>query len=183
MIARLIASYPLRQIYLVFGSVVFLALTAVTMLGIKPLYERYDRISWELKSLRALDYSSSTASLAPLETEVRAYERTLLGDLQNVPVRQLESHIIAALQSSAWQTEVNLLSIEPLDTLENMPYREIAFRLEIEGKYFNLDDWIASVTDQLGYVVFKEYTLRVKEQGLDPTLSARVLLAAYRVEA
>ncbi len=178
---HLLNKLDLRQLYMLGGAAIFLMLTAFAVFVIQPMYERHESVHLELGSLRELDDSGPPASLKPLEAAVTDYERTLLGELQNVPTRQLESHIIAALQSSAWQSQINLVTVEPLETPEGLPYQEIAFRLEVEGRYFNLSDWVRQVTTSLGYVVFKEYALKVDKEGQDPLLSGRVLLAAYRV--
>lgn len=181
--ADLLDKLELRQIYLILGSVTFLVLTAMVMFTGKPLYERYDQVSWELDSLRQLNFSNAQTALQELEGQVDELQKHLMGDLQMIPTRQLESHIIAALQDSAWQSEIDLLSIEPLPKVDGLPYEEISFRLEVEGRYFNLDDWINSVSNQLGYVVFKEYVLKISKDDVDPILHARLMLSAYRMEA
>ena len=172
----------MRQIYLLVGSLSFLSLTAIVMFLGKPLYERYDQVSWELASLREVEYTNASDALSRIESEVSQLEQALLGDFQNIPTRQLEAHIIAALQDSAWRSDIDLLSIEPLEQVAGLPYEEIAFRLEIQGQYFNLNDWIDAVSSQLGYVVFKEYVMKISQDGRDPVLNARLLLSAYRVE-
>ena len=173
----------LRQIYLIIGSVCFLALTAQVMLIGKPAWDRYQSASQDLETLRALDLNKGVDGLSQLQVEVDELESRLLGDLEGVPTRELETHIISALQSAAWQSEIKLVSIEPLPRSEDLPYEEIAFRLELEGAYFNLDSWVSRVYNQLGYVVFQDYALKVHKAGDEPVLSARLLLAAYRMEA
>ncbi len=172
----------LRQLYLVLGSAVLLLLTAAVMFAGKPMYARYDAVDTELDGLRSLAQAPPALGVAPLEEEVAELRATLQGDLQNLPIKQLESHIIAALQSTSWQYDVTLITIEPhMEELE-LPYQELVFQLEIEGAYFGLDSWMQAVSEQLGYVVFKEYSLKVKEPGIEPVLSARVRLSAYRME-
>ena len=180
--SELLARFELRQIYLLLGSVTFLSLTALVMFYAKPMYERYDATQWELLSLKEVQYSDAQATLTQIELEVAALEQVLLGDFQTIPTRQLEAHIIAALQDSAWRNEIELVSVEPLDQVVGMPYEEVSFRLEVEGPYFNLYDWIQGVGNQLGYVVFKEYALKVNREGKDPILNARLTLSAYRME-
>jgi len=170
-----------RQVKLIVGSVLFLAFTALTMFMIKPLHARYAAVEQELATLSALDLDNAPTSLAPLENQVNELEKKLLGELMNVPTRELEAHIISALQRIAWDSEVNLLRIEPLEIAEGLPYQEIAFRLEIDGGYYNLEKWLAGVSSQLGHVVFKEYELKVTKAGTDPQLRASVQVAAYRV--
>ena len=173
--------FDLRQLYLVAGSVVLLGLTAAAMFAGKPLYARYDRVDTELDGLRSLAHTPANLGIEPLEEEVRQLELELQGDLQNLPIKQLESHIISALQGASWQYDVNLVTIEPRTEDLELPYQELTFQLQLEGGYFGLDRWMQAVSDQLGYVVFKEYALKVKEPGLEPVLSARVLLSAYRM--
>ncbi len=178
----LLDQLELRQLYLVAGSVVLLTLTAIVMFAGKPLYAQYDGVDTELQGLRSLARAPADLGIQPLEEEVARLQATLQGDLQNLPIKQLESHIISTLQSASWQYDVNLVTIEPKTEELELPYQELTFRLQLEGGYFSLDDWMRSVSEQLGYVVFKEYSLKVKEAGLEPVMSARVLLSAYRME-
>ncbi len=172
----------LRQLYLIAGSAIFLLLTALVMFGGKPLYARYANTDTQLNGLRTLARMPSNLGIEPLEQEVAELEKTLQGDLKNLPIKQLESHIISALQSASWQYDVKLVTIEPaMEDLE-LPYQELSFRLQLEGSYFGLDNWMRSVSDQLGYVVFKSYVLKVQNAGVDPVLSARVQLSAYRMD-
>ncbi len=179
-----LAKLETRQINLGLGAVLLLACGAIGSFLAKPLYDRYGEISWELQSLRQIDYQSAGATLGALETRVAQLESSLLGDLQMIPTRELESHIIEALQNSAWRSNVELVSVEPLEKPDGLPYEEIAFRLEVQGHYFELDRWLEEVREQLGYVVFKEYAVKLQQVGGDdPLLHARLLLSAYRMES
>jgi hypothetical protein len=61
-------------------------------------------------------------------------------------------------------------------------YREVLFRVELSGDYFALLDWLADVSEELGFVVIKEYQLSVADvDPQDPVLTTKLLLAAYRV--
>ena len=178
----MIEQLELRQVHLIGGSAAFLLLTAFAMLVGKPLYADYDKTQTEKSGLSMLATSAVSAGIKPLEDEVAALTGKLHGELQNLPVKQLEAHIIAALQSASWQYDVKLLTIEPDMDESDLPYQELSFKLELEGTYFSLDDWMRSVSSQLGYVVVKEYSLKVADAGVEPTLSARILLSAYRMQ-
>lgn len=179
--AHYLNAFAPRQWFLLGGSALLLGITALTIFWIKPLYERYSASQTDVATLENLVGLGPVGSLAPLEQEIARYERELLGDMHGIPLKQLEAHIIGALQHNVWSSEVDLLTIEPQENSSAAPHEEIAFRLEISGTYFNLADWMEQVNQQLGFVVIKEYTFVGKRDAPDPILNARVLLAAYRV--
>lgn len=170
-----------REVRLIAGCSLFLVLSALTAFVGKPLYGTFVATGTELDGLRALEHAPTEAGLEPLEQEVDRLMTVLQGDLKDLPDRQLESHMVTAFQSASWQHDVNLVTIEPVEVPVELPYKELTFRLELEGSYAGLDSWVQTVSTQLGYVVFNEYVLKVKTPGREPVLSARVELSAYRM--
>ena len=171
-----------REARLIFLSVMFLVLSMFAAFVGKPLYHRFVDTAAELEGLQALVEMPAEVGLHPLEAEVEGLLVQLKGDLKNLPARQLESHMVAAFQSASWQHDVTLVTIEPVPVTVELPYQELTFRLELEGSYAGLDNWVQMVSGQLGYVVFNEYMLKVKTPGKEPVLSARVELSAYRMQ-
>jgi len=171
-----------REIRLVAGCALFLVLSGLAAFVGKPLYLRFAESGMELEGLRALENAPTEAGLEPLELEVDRLSTLLKGDLKDLPDNQLESHMVTAFQSASWQHDVNLITIEPVAIPVELPYQELTFRLELEGSYTGLDNWVQTISGQLGYVVFDEYVLKVKVPGKQPVLSARIELSAYRMK-
>jgi len=176
-----LSSLAPKEIRLIAICSSFLVLSALAAFVGKPLYGAFVETGTELEGLRALEHAPSEAGLEPIEQEVERLLTILQGDLKDLPDRQLESHMVTAFQSASWQHDVNLVTIEPVAVPVELPYRELTFRLELEGSYAGLDSWVQTVSTQLGYVVFNEYVLKVKIPGREPVLSARVELSAYRM--
>ena len=182
MISTYLSRLAPKEIRLIAGSSLFLVLSALTAFVGKPMYGAFVTTGTELAGLRALENAPTEAGLAPIEQEVDRLMTILQGDLKDLPDRQLESHMVTAFQSASWQHNVNLVTIEPVEVPVELPYKELTFRLELEGSYAGLDSWVQTVSTQLGYVVFNEYVLKVKTPGREPVLSARVELSAYRMK-
>ncbi len=182
MIATYLSRLAPREIRLIAGCSLFLVLSALTAFVGKPLYGAFVETGTELAGLQALEHAPTEAGLEPIEKEVDRLMTILQGDLKDLPDRQLESHMVTAFQSASWQHDVNLVTIEPVEVPVELPYKELTFRLELEGSYAGLDGWVQTVSTQLGYVVFNEYVLKVKTPGREPVLSARVELSAYRMK-
>ncbi|MCP5178829.1 MAG: type 4a pilus biogenesis protein PilO [Pseudomonadales bacterium] len=170
-----------REVALIGGAGLFLVVSLLVAFVGKPLYGKFRDSATELEGLRALADQPQEAGLEPLEAEVQKLSESLHGNLHNLPANQLEAHMVSALQSASWQHDVTLVTIEPVAVPVELPYQELTFRLELEGSYTDLSDWLQNVTTQLGYVVVTEYGLKVKEPGRNPALVARMQLSAYRM--
>ncbi len=123
-----------------------------------------------------------SAQLATLNLEIEALQRRLHGDTANLPERQLESFVIGRLQNISWTNKVELVAVEPRLGETVQMFRENLFEIELTGSYRGLFKWLADVSDELGFVVIKEYEMRPAEDAAtDPRLHVALTLASYRV--
>ena len=124
-----------------------------------------------------------SAQLESLNKEIEALQRELHGDTANLPEKQLESFVIGRLQNISWTNQVELVAVEPRIGETVQMFRENLFELELTGSYRGLFKWLADVSDELGFVVIKEYEMSPAEaEAADPRLSVSLTLASYRVE-
>ncbi len=173
-----------RQIALVGLSATIVVLAALVIYGFMPKTQ-------ELRSLlenrnvmmqMTLDEASSETEVVRLGDELKTLRHRLQGDMANLPLRQMEAFIIGRLQSISWRNDILLVGVEPTIGESVEMYREVLFRVELSGDYFDLLDWLADVSAELGFVVIKEFQLNVAEADpKDPRLTTRLLIAAYRV--
>lgn len=124
------------------------------------------------------DLSTQTAKT---QSAIDELGRKLHGDLANLPAREIEAHIIGRLQKISWRNNVELVSVEPGigDTVEM--FREILFRIELSGDYFDLFAWLQDAEQELGYVVVKQYEMQPQDVTAEsPNLSVRLTMASYK---
>ncbi len=123
-----------------------------------------------------------SSQLATLSDEIDDLERQRHGDTANLPEKQLESFVIGRLQNISWTNQVELVAVQPKMGETVQMFRESLFELELTGTYRDLFKWLADVSDELGFVVIKEYEMRpVEAEAADPRLSVELTLASYRV--
>ena len=121
--------------------------------------------------------------LAELESAVAGLRHRVKGDLEGLPAEQLESFVISRLQSISWRHQIELSSIRPTPGERVAKYAEHLFQVELRGGYFEQLRWLQDLSNDLGFVVIKEFqlsTTRNSRSPDDPKLSGRALLAAYR---
>lgn len=180
----LLAQLDARQIKLIAGCAMVLVVGALFAYGIWP----------EVQELRALTDSRAVLSqviateqgaegeISRMTEEIEGLRRRLQGDMANLPIRQMESFVIGRLQTISWRNDVALVGVEPAVGQSVEMYREVLFRVELTGDYFSLLRWLEDISSELGFVVIKEYQLSVADADpQDPTLTTKLMLAAYRV--
>lgn len=108
--------------------------------------------------------------------------RRLHGDSANLPLREMESFVIGRLQKISWHHDIELIGVQPGAGEQVQQFREILFRVELEGKYDAVHKWLWEVRNQLGFVVIKEFSLaRGDANPTDPRLRATLTMASYRM--
>lgn len=119
--------------------------------------------------------------IAALNDDISALERRLHGDMASLPMKEIESHVVGKLQQISWENDVQLVGIEPLtgETIET--FHEILFHVSLAGDYMDMYQWLREVTDDLGFVLVKEYQMRpIDQAALNPRLSVQLTMATYR---
>ncbi|MDH3589673.1 MAG: hypothetical protein OEQ74_09735 [Gammaproteobacteria bacterium] len=106
----------------------------------------------------------------------------LHGDSANLPPRQMESFVIGRLQKISWDNNIELISVRPGEGERVAEFREMLFKVELEGGYIPVHRWLWAVRKELGFVVIKEFSLvRADQSPVDPRLQATLTLASYRM--
>ena len=107
----------------------------------------------------------------------------LHGDMEKLPLKQVESYVIGRLQKISWDNDVELLSVKPATGQQVQVFSEILFNIELVGEYDNIYHWLWDAKNELGFVVVKEFGMRRRDNVDDnPKLLAEVSLASYRAQ-
>lgn len=180
----LLTQFTDRQLKLFAACMSTLLIAAIVSYGFWPKVQQLRSLQDNrdvMADVTANDHGAA-GEIDRLHNEIAAMRSRLQGDMVNLPVRQMESFIIGRLQTISWRNDVTLVGVEPADGESVEMYKEVLFRVQLDGDYFNLNDWLGDVSEELGYVVIKEFQLTVADdEPQDPLLKARLLLAAYRV--
>jgi Tfp pilus assembly protein PilO len=173
-----------RQLALIGLSAMTVVVAALVMYGFWPKIQEL-RALIETRNVItqvALNEANSETEIVRLSDELKTLRHRLQGDMANLPLREMEAFIIGRLQSISWRNDIVLVGVEPATGESVEMYREVLFRVELSGDYFDLLDWLADVSAELGFVVIKEFQLNVAEANpKNPRLTTRLLIAAYRV--
>jgi Tfp pilus assembly protein PilO len=181
----LLAQMDERQLKLICGCALFLLFAAVVMYGFWPKVQELRSLYDNQAVLAQVTTTQSGASgeIERLNSSIEALRKQLQGDMASLPLREMESFILGRLQTISWRNNITLVGVEPSMGESVEMYREVLFKVELSGDYFSLIEWLDNVSSELGFVVIKEFQLGVgKADPLNPEISTRLLLAAYRVK-
>ena len=173
-----------RQLALIGLSATTVVLAALVTYGFWPKTQELQTLieTRNVMTQVTLNEASSETEIVRLSDELKTLRHRLQGDMANLPLREMEAFIIGRLQSISWRNDIILVGVEPATGESVEMYREVLFRVELSGDYFDLLDWLADVSAELGFVVIKEFQLNVAETNpKNPRLTTRLLIAAYRV--
>ena len=118
--------------------------------------------------------------LSQLGKDVASLQRRIHGDMASLPEKEIESYVIGKLQRLSWQNNVQLIGIEPSvgETIES--FRELLFQVSLSGDYHDMYQWLQDVSDELGFVLIKQYEMRpIDNTSLSPNLSVKLTMATY----
>ena len=174
-----------RQLRLIGYGTATLIVVAIVMYLILPQWRIYQATSQSLNIMRTNIAAGAglDAQLEALRFDVNELERTLNGDASNLPAKQMEAFVIGRLQTISWRNRLKLVSVQPSEGQPIDQFRELVFDVELSGNYFAMFDWLADISEELGFIVVKRFDIETKsrnriEDAAD--LSVKLTMAAYR---
>lgn len=185
-IEQLFSKIDLRQFYLLLGGFLLLVTAASASAFVLPEFKKYRQALADNAGVPPLPASSQVLQsvLGEREQTVAERSRALHGDMANLPLREVEAYVIDRLQGIAWNHDVELQGVRPAVGETINTFREVLFRLEVEGRYHDLFRWLQELRRELGFIVIKEYRMsRRSGQTEEPELLVQMTLASYRKEA
>lgn len=130
--------------------------------------------------------SSDRAELAQQRVALRAQigqmQHRLHGGMGDLPLKQVESHVIGLLQRLCWRHRLELTSVTPLPGETVSVFRETVLDLEVRGDYLDFFNLLRDMQDELGFLVVKQYEIT----PIDPEqtrLAVKFQIVAYRSAA
>ncbi len=173
-----------RLLGIILALLFVLAAVAMFTYVLKPKITEYRQISFSQENLERVVQRGTAldGELAALRDMVTALEHRFQGDAGDLPAEAIEAHIIGGLQNVAWNTQVELIAVQPEPGKRVSIFEEIAFELHVAGSYFDLFRWLSALDRELGFLVVKHYVIDSDEGDKgDDRLKMRLNMAAYRI--
>ena len=175
--------YDRKELAMILALVVFaitsLLFTYLTLPKIKvyrDIAKTESTLSKVVESGELLD-----KQIAQLRGDIESLQRRLHGDMASLPEKQIEAHVIRKLQKLSWQNNVQLVGIEPSAGATIESFHEILFRVNLAGDYFDMYKWLQDVSNELGFVLIKQYEMNpMNDASEGPRLSVKLDMATYR---
>lgn len=132
-----------------------------------------------------INSDSLSKQLANIDAEVKSLSRQLHGDMAQLPVKEMESFIIGRLQKVSWETQIELMAVQPGEGQQVQNFRETLFEVKLVAGYHNFFKWLQVVNDELGYIVVNKFEISPSrnESVTNPKLDISLTLVSYRMVA
>lgn len=180
---KLLARLNMRQFYMSLAGLVLLLSAASTSFLVLPQYKKFRGVVAEQAKLPPLpaDSAGLQAMLSEREEAVTASAKALHGDMASLPLREVEAYVIDRVQGIAWNHNVELQGVRPAAGETVNAFSEVLFKLDVEGHYVDLFEWLKELRTELGFIVIKEFRMDRKSVIQDePVLRVQMTVASYR---
>lgn len=171
-----------RTLILGAGALAFIGLVAAVLYAVMPVYSEYAgaklRHERALTSYTIADGADSAVAIANLEGDVLELHRELFGGAAGVPRAQIESFVVNSLDRISGRHGVELLGITPDEPSSIWMFEELPYRVEVEGSYLAIHEWLYEVEEELRPMVVKEFELMPSRSNEGVVIDLR--LVAYR---
>jgi len=172
-----------KELALILALVVFATTSLLFTYLVLPKIKIYRDIAKTESTLSKVVESGDLLDdqIAQLRGDIESLQRRLHGDMASLPEKQIEAHVIGRLQKLSWQNNVQLVGIEPSAGATIESFREILFRVNLTGDYFDMYKWLQDVSSELGFVLIKQYEMNpMNDSPGSPRLSVKLDMATYR---
>jgi len=150
--------------------------------GIKPDLAAYRELSREIDTASAKSEMTRVDPrvLAAAEANASKLRKNLAGDSWDIPLEQMESHVISKLDRISQRHSVQLQSVKPGVMSTVLMFEEHPYDIEVAGEYFTLADWFYDVEQELRPIATKQFSIEPESGGGKLRMALR--LVAYRAK-
>lgn len=172
-----------RELALILSLSVFAVLALQFTYEVLPKIKTYRGIAKEEVTLNRVVENGDhlDAQLAQLRGDIELMQHRLQGDMASLPEKEIEAFVVGKLQRISWQNNVQLVGVEPSDGAIIESFHEILFHVSLAGDYFDMYEWLGDVSNDLGFVLIKQYEMKATDNlSLQPRLAVTLTMATYR---
>ena len=139
------------------------------------------RNSHTILSQASTNHDELARQMSALRAQSAELRHRLQGGMGDLPLEQVESHIIGLLQRLCWQRNLELSSVVPRPGETVNVFRETVLDVELRGDYPDFFKLLNDMRDELGFLVVKQYEITpIEADKAVPRLAAKIQIAAYR---
>ena len=175
--------YDRKEISLILGLTVFTVMALLFTYMVLPKVKIYRGIAETETTLSNVVENGDLldTQLAQLHDDIDLLQRRLHGDMASLPEKEIEAYVIGKLQRMSWQNNVQLVGVEPSAGATIESFHEILFQVSLAGDYFDMYRWLREVSNELGFVLIKQYEMKPMDNlSRKPRLSVKLTMATYR---
>ena len=183
MMTNVLSKFGRRDIVLILSLLVFATTSLAFTFLVLPKIKAYLAVTkTESTLIMIVDNGDILDSqIKSLSDSIDSLQLRLHGDMASLPVKEIEAHVVGKLQQISWQNDIQLVGIEPTAGATIETFHEILFRVTLAGEYPNMYQWIREVSDELGFVLIKQYEMQAMDnRRQNPQLSVQLTMATYR---
>lgn len=176
---RALARMPARQLHLVLGGSLAVALALLWVLGLRAPLAKL-RLQDEERArlvLAVRDPAMQQQQFAVLDSDIKVLRAALKMPHAGVGTDQLQGALIGALDGAATRHGVRVASVSPGPFRMVARFREVPFDLEASGRYADLIEWMADIERTQPAIAIQRFDLRPAGSG--GQLSIKLRVAAY----
>lgn len=172
-----------RMASLAMVGTTLLVLAVLTVYVVLPEFREYRKSLGTLEVLERVAHNGDELQqeMTSLAQETDELVQRLHGDMVNMPKNQMEAFIIGRLQGISWRNKMVLHTVTPGKGDVVRMFEEVLFDVEVSGEYFDLFAWLQDLSEELGYVVVKHFSIATgKQKDSETRLNARFTIVSYR---
>ena len=172
-----------REFSLILALIVFAVMALLFTYLVLPRAKIFRDVSTTEVTLKKVVENGDLldTQLAQIQGDIDLLQHRLHGDMASLPEKEIEAYVAGKLQRMSWQNNVQLVGIEPSDGATIESFHEILFRVSLAGDYFDMYQWLREVSNELGFVLIKQYEMRPMDNiSQQPRLSVTLTMATYR---
>lgn len=162
----------------------FVIAVAASLYIVKPQYESYSKKSASFEMLHSqIDDNAQLLKVIDIERQkIKELQLQLHGEAGELPVNEIEAYLVGRLQGLAWDAGIELSGVRPGQARRILEFEELSFKVEVNGEYRNLYQWLHKIGDTLGFMLVSNYEVSMTSQNKEQeSLKMNVTIVFYRV--
>ncbi len=183
MTADLFPQIDARTFLILIAGIIILIISVLTTYGVIPNFKDYKLLSSDLVKLERIVSNTNDVqtNIDTLTEDISEAKRLLMGDMANLPEKEMEAYIIGVLQNISWSNSVNLIAVKPSKGNEIHEFQEMLFKVKLSGDYHDLYRWFKQLRIELGFIVIKNLNLNpLKKENNDIPILIDLTVASYK---
>jgi Tfp pilus assembly protein PilO len=171
-----------RQLRLLLsGGLLLVAALFLSLLWPQVKHYRALRQSHGILQQASTNRAELAQQLIAMRADIAQLRHRLHGDMVDLPLKQVETHVIGLLQRLCWRHHLELASVIPRPGETVHVFRETVLDVEVRGDYLDFFNWLQDMQDELGFLVVKQYEITpIEADRALPNLDVKIQIVAYR---